>query len=173
MLQRAGLQSKVKALTNSNLIDSGYPVFWHPELLKALPITNLVLRPHPRTHTRKERSKGRCVRRWRCCLGAVSTLACRGRNPTRSGGRARAERPEGGKAARHRLTPADRAAKSGRENRQRTGRRIQEGRSTSGQGGEVRKGDPPSEGAAKTGRESRQRTGRRSQEGKSAIGRGC
>ena len=51
MLQRAGLQSKVKALTNSNLIDSGRPVFWHPELLKALPITNLVLRPRPRTHT--------------------------------------------------------------------------------------------------------------------------
>ena len=54
MLQRAGLQSKVKALTNSNLIDSGYPVFWHPELLKALPITNLVLRSHPRTHTERK-----------------------------------------------------------------------------------------------------------------------
>ena len=54
MLQRAGLKSKVKALTNSNLIDSGRTVFWHPELLKALPITNLVLRPHPQTHTERK-----------------------------------------------------------------------------------------------------------------------
>ncbi len=85
-------------------------------------------------YTRKERSKGHCVRRWRRCFGAVSTLACRGRGPTRSGGRARADRPEGGKAARHRLTPADRAAKSGREIRHRKGLLGPDGSATSERG---------------------------------------
>ena len=40
------------------------------------------------------------ARRRRYCFGTVSTLACRGRDPPRSGGRARAARPEGGEADR-------------------------------------------------------------------------
>ena len=39
------LQRKVKALTDSNLIDSGSPFFWHPKMFKALPINNLILHP--------------------------------------------------------------------------------------------------------------------------------
>jgi len=44
-MQGRALQRKVKALTDSNLIDSGSPFHWHPKMFKALSINNLVLRP--------------------------------------------------------------------------------------------------------------------------------
>ena len=43
-MARHASQRKVKAQTDSNLIDSGSPFYWHPKMFKALPINNLILR---------------------------------------------------------------------------------------------------------------------------------
>ena len=113
---------KVIKLRISSLRVSGHPKSYRPEIANQLIIKQLVLRPlsvaeaaggssgrgvHPRTRTRARASvRGRRAQVWRRrdCFGVVSTLACRGRGPPHSGGRARAGRPEGGEAARRRQT---------------------------------------------------------------------